>query len=735
MTPSIDPIAPWPLIAVAALAIVVLTLWAYRKKLRGTTGRWRWVALGLRLLAVVLCILAALRPSMLVLQKQQQMATVLFLVDTSSSMGLGGEAGNQTRLEAARRALEEGVKAVKDLGEDTVPTVLAFDAEAREVKPDEALEAKGRVTALGAAMEEAVRRNESTRILRLIDLTDGGSNIGVDPRAIAQSLGSRQIKVDAVGFGSESAGAGTKDVAIRDLEAGGPVFAKTELEVKARIDVRGYPDEDLELELYAEGKADPVAKVKVRVPPNYTEIVPRGLKWTPEDPGETRLTLKVKPKKDELIPTNNETRTFVTVLKGGIGVFYIAGISSPWERKYLAESLDASEKIQLDWRALTQPGDPQVTEALQSRRYDVYILGDLPAEFLTAEQRRLLVEAVRNRGAGLIMLGGRSSFGSGGWAGTDVADVLPVELHPGDGQIEPEGGLKVLPNPRITNSYVMRIAPTMPEAIKLWGELPRIGGANRFAVKQAAEAWALSEAGEPLIAGIETGRGRSMAFAGETWPWYRAGILSPEFQLAHLNFWRNTILWLAHKEDEGDTQVLLKLDQRRVAVGQRLSLEATARDAKGEPIPGVEFQATVTRTDAPDAKPEPLEKFLGAGDTRRGAYLATGETGEYKVEVKATRGGEAVGTATARFLVFDDDRELRNPAADLSLLRSIATESGGAYLPPEKLADHIRSLKSEVVPDYVTQSEVKLWDNWPFLLLFTMVLTLEWWLRKRHGWV
>ena len=30
------------------------------------------------------------------------------------------------------------------------------------------------------------------------------------------------------------------------------------------------------------------------------------------------------------------------------------------------------------------------------------------------------------RGAGLMMLGGRSSFGAGGWADTAVADVLPT---------------------------------------------------------------------------------------------------------------------------------------------------------------------------------------------------------------------------------------------------------------------------------------------------------------------
>ena len=40
-----------------------------------------------------------------------------------------------------------------------------------------------------------------------------------------------------------------------------------------------------------------------------------------------------------------------------------------------------------------------------------------------------------------------------------------------------------------------------------------------------------------------------------------------------------------------------------------------------------------------------------------------------------------------------------------------------------------------MVTEYVTQTEHRVWDNWPFLLIFTTLLMLEWWLRKRHGWV
>jgi hypothetical protein len=731
MSPSIDPIGPWPLMTLGAIAVVVLTILAYQKKLRSADARWPWVAFGLRMAAVALCIAAAFRPSLLLLAKVKQTTSVLFLIDSSGSMSLGGQAAGQTRLAAARKTLETGLEAVKSLGPDVLSKSFSFDAGIKEVKPEELLEAKGRVTAVGTAIDEVVKLHSASKILRVVVLSDGASNSGPDASFVASTLRGQGIPIVTVGFGSEAASAENRDVAVRDLETGRVVYAKTQIDVHAKLDVRGYAGEMLDIELYAEGKASPVARVRRQVPEaGRDEFVLSGLKWTPETPGETKLTLKVTPMKGELLTTNNESSTFVTVIKGGINVLYIQGPSSPWEKKFLARALDASDKIQLTLQVLFEPAGRDIDAEFLPGKYDVYILGDLPADFLSREQRRLLTEAVR-KGAGLMMLGGRSSFAEGGWAGSELAEVLPVELHPGDGQIEPNGGIRVIPNTLGLDSYVLRLSHEREANKKLWDALPAISGINRFEPKRAALLWAVSPQGDPILAALNAaGRGRSIAFAGETWPWAR---FSDESRIAHVNFWRNAILWLARKEDEGDTQVRLELDRRRVALGQKLELSATAKTGQGTLIEGVEYKTTVTR-DAPDAKPEPISLFMQS-EAARGSYTNATEPGVYTVEVNASKDGEPVGKASARFLIYDDDRELRRTAADLSLLRTIATESDGAYLVPEQLADYLKKLDKEIVADYVTRSELKLWDNWPYLLLFTFLLTAEWWLRKRHGWV
>src|SRR5262249_12447694 len=157
---SLNPIEPWWLLAGASLAVVVLTLWAYARKLRGTQGAWRWVALSLRLLAILRCLLAALRPSVILQEKKRQAASLVFLDDRSTSMTFGDEIRGQTRWDVAQQTLQQALETAKSLGPNLEVKSYRFDATLSEPKADEKAPAKpeGRETGLGSAMLEAEKR-------------------------------------------------------------------------------------------------------------------------------------------------------------------------------------------------------------------------------------------------------------------------------------------------------------------------------------------------------------------------------------------------------------------------------------------------------------------------------------------------------------------------------------------------------------------------------------------------
>ena len=739
-TISLNPIGPWPLLISAAAAVLFLTLWAYAKKLRGSRGHWRYFALSLRLLALLLCLLAALRPSVIVQEKKRQAASLVFMIDSSTSMQLQDEVRGQTRWAVARKALEAALEAAKALGPNLEVATYRFDSKLLDLKlDDKTLMPDGHETQLGGAILEAEKQQtqNNKRVARMVIFSDFASNSGINPLAAARQLRDHQIPAVTIGLGSENPAGTARDIAVRDIVTAPSVFVKNQLEVRGTLMARGFTGQPIEVEMHVEGQPNAVARTQVKVPEGSESVPITGLKYIPQTPGEKKISLKVSPLEGEFVTTNNEMSTFVSVLSGGLNVLFLQGPNFTWDYRYLMRSISTSENIQVDGVVIRQPARGEVTEIDDAEfaqgRYNVYVLSDLPADYLAPPQHKLLADAVR-KGAGLIMLGGRSSFGPGGWAQTELADVLPVEIHPYDGQLEPEGGVKLIPSNLGLTSYLLQIGATRTETAKLWDMMPPILGSSRFGEpKRLAEILAQTPGPnpEPLLVAMDgPGAGRVIAYGGDTWVWARA---SEEGRIAHRRFWRQMIFWLSHKENQGDNQVKLTLDRRRIGVGQTVELSVTARDSKGSPLTGLTFDTKV-ECEGLNSSSEPIELYT-QGDEAKGSYAAGGLPGDYKVTVVARRNGEEVGRDSSRFLVYQDDRELENPQADLALARQIAEITGGESVPQERLGKYLKSIDQSAFTEYLSPTEHKIWDNWPFLLSFTALLTLEWWLRKRHGWV
>ena len=90
--------------------------------------------------------------------------------------------------------------------------------------------------------------------------------------------------------------------------------------------------------------------------------------------------------------------------------------------------------------------------------------------------------------------------------------------------------------------------------------------------------------------------------------------------------------------------------------------------------------------------------------------------------------------AEARFVVYEHDLELHNPAADFVMMEELIRIMGGNNIPPSDLGGYLRKLVHQGLNAELSEiRRVSLWDNWQFLALFTATMTCEWFLRKRRG--
>jgi hypothetical protein len=186
-------------------------------------------------------------------------------------------------------------------------------------------------------------------------------------------------------------------------------------------------------------------------------------------------------------------------------------------------------------------------------------------------------------------------------------------------------------------------------------------------------------------------------------------------------------------DESAEGNVWVRLDSRRFRPGSRVEFTVGTELPTGESVREAQFEAAVVM---PDGHRRPV-RLWRQGDQWTGSFLETELSGDYAIEVKAQADGQPLGEARARFLVFVEELELDNPAADPALLANLATltkELGGEALAPEQFNELLERLRDRASRREVTvRAKQTLWDRWPFLFLLVGLLSAEWFLRKRWG--
>lgn len=753
-----DPVWPWPVTIAASLLVIGLVLLTYPPRVRHFPPFWRRLLLGLRLSAALVLIWMLLRPAVQFVTIDSQSAQLVILTDVSRSMTTPDGPGAITRRAAVLKTLADVQPQLAKLAEQLELRFIEFDDSLHPVDQPTA-DAPGNMTSIGKALDNLRREDSGKRIIGAVLMSDGAQratgDADVDPRAAARRIAEqRGIHVHTVVYGSAELSTAGVDLAIEDVLVAPDTFERKSTPVQLQLVVRGAPGRKLRIRLLLEDRtgkqtgesgklvelpmtseARTVAEVETSA---ASAVIPVALSFVAERAGEYKLAVEAVPLDGELKVNNNRVETLVTVRKGGLRVAYF-DIVRP-EAKFLWR-LNQTSQIQLDWvqvRSGERRTDTRINPDLFTPgRYDAYIIGDVPASVFFQGGVDLLpklADRVRE-GAGLAMIGGLSNFESGGYGtSAKMRELLPValqglpELPPGN--VDParhfDRSLQMLPAGAGLRHYLMQIAPRDNE--RAWAALPPLGGATKLEEKSnTIMVLAQTPDSIPLMFGTDNGRSRVLAFAGDdTFRWYIHG-----FREVHQRFWQQVILWLTHKEFDTDAPVWLRIDPRNFAPGATAPLLFGARDGQKQPIPDADFKVEVLR---PDGERKNVTVVHG-GPEALAEFTDTQKPGDYWVTVSATHKGANVGLpAMGRFIVDERDLELDNPAADPDLMAEIADITGASTVPAEQLGSFLEEmLKAGIASEITRQSQINLWDNWPALVFFVLLMTTEWVLRKRRG--
>lgn len=760
----------WPLEGSLVAITVCALAWAvrgYGRTTSATSRAWKAVLLALRVAAILLIGLWALGPQLEYRVDTEVRRTLLVAVDTSASMqrrdvpgramlGAEGEPVPPiSRIEAVDHHLQGAMGELRRIAEDADVGVLAFSTTPqtlgtllnREELDLRLPAATGQATAIGDAVQTAADSflRQGLELAGIVLISDGCNNTAesVTPEKFASRMALSGVPIHTVGVGSDQVTRSTLALNVKELAAPDQINAFNRLPIRATVESFGLKGRTIRVSYRFgdepnqpyRGRDDP-NRVKVLAVESQREKLSVSFVHVPLASGFHRLTVEA----ECIDPPRGLTGRFVAsklvqVVDRELRVLYLEG-QYRYEVKFITQALASGGRFGVDRRILLQPlkpdSPPPMSERLQEwLRYHAIIFGDLGASSLSRRQHRIIKDLVGTYGKGFCMIGGSRSFGRGGWQDTPVADAMPVDLSRCADQIDEE--IQVVPTREGLASEIMSIGREGQDVASAWKELSVLPGANRLdGVKMGAEVLATTADGRPLIVTQNYGRGRSMAVAFDTtWLWVTTKDTG-DFQR---RFWRQVALYLcAPKGNVWITTDKPVYDLRRLAGGKQVvEISGGVEDPRGLPIPDAPVKVTLV---SPTGRAATLQ--LLKEDAQRVARLSAVQLaapGTYVLKIEAEVDGKPL-TAEHRFEVQRRDLEALDVLANIELLRRVADESKGLYVPLSELRDLLARLRPETEPKIVPRIchfDLGGYLRWPVVAAMIALLCLEWAFRKRKG--
>ncbi len=478
----------WAAIAACVLVVVSLGVLLFYELRRRERGGPLIVATGI--LAILALLLAIVRPVRIAARESVIGAKVIVLGDASRSMALPQE-GKIPRREIERRAISELGKKSKDarllvlgFGEGA-PVPIATTADDEKEKPSQTNAPRSDLTtalrSIAASAEEHPQAIVVVSDGRLDDPPEDATKESL--QTLAKEL---KVPIHTVGTTRE----GPADASVRRVSAAGAAVAHVPLPLRVEVGCSGgLSCDELTVtarELREDGPPALLASGLSHLKDGKGTV---DLSVTLDRAGARILEIAITPPSGDTIPENDRRLLTFNVARERVRVLHVAGRPTndvralrQWLKSdasvdvvaffILRTQLDNPNARQEDLSLIPFPVDELFTEHLPS--FDAVVLQDFDAQPYGLEKHLPQLARYVRSGGGLIMVGGQNSFIAGGYAGTPLADVLPIALDASPGATAADVAT-------VTPAWSEdgRAAPLLAPLRNVIGEeLPQMPGAN-----------------------------------------------------------------------------------------------------------------------------------------------------------------------------------------------------------------------------------------------------------------
>jgi len=736
------------LAAALAAAGALYAIWTYGR-LGTVAGRPRVVLMALRVALLLIALFALLRPTLLLKVAVPQQNFVGVLIDNSRSMQVADEQGKPRADFVKDQVGRVDGPLLTALGKRFQIKVYRFANAAERLQSTADLTFDGTATRLGEGLDRVRDEMSGLAVAGLVVLSDGADN---SDRTIDDSIAglkAQGMPVFAVGVGKDRL---TRDVQLTRAETPRRVLKGSSLVVDVVVTQVGYAGARVPLVVEDDGRV--VSSQDITLPGDG-ESETYHVRFKAAETGARVFRFRIPVQANEEVAENNQRDQLIDVFDRREKVLYLEGEPRP-EMKFIRQAADLDNNLQVvvlqrtAEASVTAPdkylrlgvdspedlinGFPQTREELFA--YRAIIIGSVEASAFTSEQMQMIEDFVDVRGGGLLMLGGDRSFSEGGWAGTALADVMPVVLERKLSNVDPYTNLHwltVRPTRAGLNHPATQITDRAEDVAAKWRDLPPITSINTIRdVKPGATVLlsGMDEKGrdQVVLAYQRFGKGKSLALpVQDTWLWRMDARMSEKDETFH-TFWQRLLRWLV---DGVPDRVVVTAAPDHVQKGEPVTLTAEVVDAAYKGINDGRVTAHVT---APSGRVEDVPMaWTVAQDGEYRATYTPDENGTVAVSVGGSdHDGRDVTKGTTSVLVAPSDAEYFDAAMRAPLLKRIAEETEGRFYTAGNTASLVDAITYSGKGITVTEDK-DLWDMPIVLLLLLGIMGTEWVYRRAKG--
>ena len=741
-------------VLVVLLAIATLYFsWSSIKSITPTAKRLLLITL--RFAAAVLIVLLLLQPQIEQKEVLKLKNKVVCLLDNSKSMTLKGGDTGISRFQLVADFFKDNASFIEELQNNFDVDFLSFSDTTKEISSDDiknGLVLDGTNTDIARILKLLKKRYEGKSVKGYLVFSDGADTVEFPSSINKLEIISNLAKDLSAPFFTFSPGGNmeVRDIAISNISYDSFTFVRSPWKADVTVKILGYKDLKLPITLK---QGNDIISSKVLNTGEESELH-IDLSFTPYTTGTFLYTISIPVQSHEAITENNQVSFQVKVVRDKIRIMHVCGRPS-WDERFLRRVLKSDPNIDLisffilrtptdvsearndELSLIPFPVDELFTQALSS--FDLVIFQNFDYRpydtsfFRFSHYLNNLQKFVTEQGGGFMMIGGDISFSQGGYDGTEIEDILPVNLYTEKDSIDTSRLKGVITNDGLKHPITI-LDDNADRNIAIWKDLPELDGCN-VTTQLKSDAVPLvifpAKGNPPLISVRDVGLGRCMAITTDSlWRWNFLSVGKGGSNRHYIKFWQNAIKWLI--KDPTLNPIRITVNKETFLPDEEVQIKIEVLGRNYQPMEGVQLDIDITN------------EF--SGESIFVAKATTDSNGQYKFTIKNNREGYYIVKALAKkdndeigqdYTVFNialESKEFKDTSIRRDILAKLSEVSGGKHFDlPTKNIEEKLSIKNPSIVKLVGKRQISLWDNGYVFMMILAIVSIEWWIRKRSG--